>query len=333
MIKVSVIVPVHNAEPYLDQCLESLLNQNLKEIEVIAVNNGSVDDSIGVLKKHQAKHPHKLKVFDIPQGDVSIARSIGLDNAVGEYVGFVDSDDYVDLSMYEKLYTKAKQNDFDICVCDVIAFFEDTDQTSYLSSMIEQDITTLDDMKKSFVNSHPLITSKIFRRSIIGEKYRFTPGIFAEDVEFLYRVYPEMKSIGVIKEGLYFYRQRSHSLAHTFNEGLLDYVQSFDNIVKHYKDNGFFNDYQKELEYQYVRTIYASMIKRLAKAEDKQIFDHGVSIALNAVKTNFPGYRKNPNFYSQGLKGLYLIMFNKTIANIIYRVEHKKKFNLFKIKA
>ena len=114
MLKVSVVVPVYNTEKYLPKCLDSLLGQTLADIEVICINDASTDGSLDVLKKY-AKNDDRIKVIDFTENKgVSVARNVGIDQAMGEYIGFVDSDDFVDLDFYEKLYNKVLETDADV---------------------------------------------------------------------------------------------------------------------------------------------------------------------------------------------------------------------------
>ena len=113
-IKVSIIIPVYNASDYLERCLESVIHQTLNEIEIICINDCSTDNSLEIIQKY-AKNDQRIKVIDCKvNGGESKARNIGLDNAIGEYIAFVDNDDVVDPDFYEKLYDKAKTGDFDI---------------------------------------------------------------------------------------------------------------------------------------------------------------------------------------------------------------------------
>src|SRR5574344_1424030 len=108
--KVSIIVPIYNVEKYLDRCMESLLNQTLKDIEIIMVDDGSPDNCPKMCDEY-AKRDKRVKVIHKKNGGLGYARNSGLDIATGEYVAFVDSDDYVDVNMYETLYNFAKDND------------------------------------------------------------------------------------------------------------------------------------------------------------------------------------------------------------------------------
>jgi len=118
-IKVSIVVPVYNVEKYLERCLDSLINQTLKEIEIICVNDGSKDNSDKILEKYSQKD-NRIKIINQENSGLSAARNTGMNYVKGEYIGFVDSDDWVDIDFYEKLYNAAKKNDCDIAVADFI---------------------------------------------------------------------------------------------------------------------------------------------------------------------------------------------------------------------
>ena len=113
MLKVSVIVPVYNVEKYLPDCLDSLCNQTLKDIEIICVNDGSTDGSLNILSEY-SNLDSRIKVIDKVNEGAAAARNAGMETAAGEYIGFVDSDDWVDADFYEKLYLEASSKNADI---------------------------------------------------------------------------------------------------------------------------------------------------------------------------------------------------------------------------
>ena len=117
MAKVSVIVPVYGVEEWLERCLNSLVNQTLEDIEIIVVNDGSPDNSQAIIDRFEKEYPNKVKGYIKENGGLSDARNYGIPYATGEFVAFVDSDDYVDVTMYEKLYNEAKEKDAEIVVC------------------------------------------------------------------------------------------------------------------------------------------------------------------------------------------------------------------------
>ena len=116
--KVSIIVPVYNVEKYIDKCLDSLVNQTLKDIQIIIVNDGSKDDSIKIIKEYQEKYGNKIKYLEKENGGLSDARNYGIPYAEGEYIAFLDSDDYIEKNAYEEMYNIAKKEEADMVECD-----------------------------------------------------------------------------------------------------------------------------------------------------------------------------------------------------------------------
>lgn len=118
MIKVSIIIPVFNVAKFLPRCLDSLINQTLKDIEIICINDGSTDNGLEILKNY-AKKDSRIQIINKENEGVSCARNDGMQIAQGEYTGFVDSDDWIDLDFYEKLYSSAKKYNADIAIASI----------------------------------------------------------------------------------------------------------------------------------------------------------------------------------------------------------------------
>ena len=128
--KVSVIVPVYNVEQYLSDCLESICRQTLKGIEIIVVNDGSTDNSLSIIKSFQQKYSN-IKLINKKNGGLSSARNAGIDMAVGEYLFFVDSDDFIDLDTLEKMYVKAKETHCPLIICGILQYWSDNKKKLY----------------------------------------------------------------------------------------------------------------------------------------------------------------------------------------------------------
>ncbi len=314
-MKVSVIVPVYNVEDYLDKCLDSLVHQTLDDLEIIVVNDGSPDHSEKIILKY-VKEYSNIKYYVKENGGLSDARNYGLKYATGEYIAFLDSDDYVSLDMYEKMYAKAQENDFDMVVCDINYLYPD--HVLRVDSGIMSDTS---DIKKSYLTIHPAAWNKIFKKDLFKHNVYFKKGVWFEDVEFIYRLLPYIKKIGVIHEAFNQYVQREGSITNTVNRKIYDYIDNMNGVVAYYQENNIYHEYQKELEYVYVRYVYATFIKSAMKypyhdyleAQDK---------ARENVNKYFPHYRKNKYFY-QSVKGIYLVMFNKILAKILYKIRSK----------
>ena len=317
-VKVSVIVPVYNVEAYLEKCLESLGRQTLKEIEIIVVNDESPDNSQQIIDKYQKKYK-TIHGYIKKNGGVSDARNFGISKSSGEYIAFVDGDDYVELDMYEKMYKKATSGNFDIVVCDLNYVYED-DRKVRVSSKIEKDTTNI---KQTYVNMYPCVWNKIYKRKLFNNNIEFKKGVWFEDVEFLYKIFPYIKTIGVVKEPLNQYVQRQGSITKTFDKRLYNYIDNFNGLIEFYQQNNIYDTYHNELEYCYVRYLFATFIKQ-ATNFDIDEYQKAVNMAIENVKKNFPKYRKNKYFYKSP-KGIYLLLFSKYMAKLIYKLENKKR--------
>lgn len=315
-MKVSVIVPVYNVERYIDKCLKSLVNQTLKDIEIIVVNDGSPDNSQKIIDEYAKKYKN-VKSYIKENGGVSDARNFGIEKSSGEYIAFVDGDDFVLNDMYEKMYEKAKSNNFDIVVCDLNYIYENNNSEIRVSSGFDKDTT---DIKKAIINNYPVVWNKIIKREIFNN-IKFKKGVWFEDVEFLYRMFPLIKSIGVIKEPFNQYIQRKGSITKSVDKRIYNYIDNWNGIIDFYKEKGFYDEYKKEIEFAYVRYIYATFVKQ-STYFDKEEYSNAVDLAIKNVKTNFPHYKKNKYFY-RSLKGIYLLMFNKNVSKILYKIKNR----------
>jgi len=294
-IKVSVIVPVYNVEAYLDKCLNSLVNQTLKEIEIIIVNDGSKDNSEKIIKKYLKKYPQKIKYYKKENGGLSSARNYGLKYAVGEYVGFVDSDDYIDFKMYEKMVEFANLNNLEIAVSATEAIYEDHTKIIPASYNISENY-------KNYLISAPMAWNKIFKRYLFKDDFLFKEGIWYEDLELIPTLILKTKKISFLEEPLYKYMQRSGSIMNqeTFNEKILDIYKVLNNIVEKFQKYKQYEDFQTEIEYLYIEHLLYSSALRLSmfKVEGKKYLKE----FKNLMREKFPNWSKNVYFKKKSYK-------------------------------
>lgn len=325
MPDISVIVPAYNAEKYIEKCLDSILAQTKKEFEIIVVNDGSKDNTLNIINKYQEKYPDIINVIDQHNQGLSMTRNNAIKESKGEYLIFVDSDDFIKPDMLEKLYAKAILSGFDVVASDVDCVYPD--KSVLIKSGIKQDIAelSLKDRKDLFFGVYPTVWNKIYKREIFDNKdLYFEPNIWFEDVLFFHKLIPNINSIGFVDESFYQYIQNQGSITYTYSDKLRDICFVMDEIVKYYKQKELFEDYKQELEYMYVRYMFATYVKRLSKSKNKKIFNQRVKEAINAVKTNFPEYKKNIYLNGNGFKNFYLKNFSSFIANIIYIIEKNR---------
>ena len=311
-------MPVYNVENYLSRCLNSLVNQTLKDLEIIVINDGSPDNSQMIIEDYQTKYPVLIKGYIKENGGLSDARNYGIKKASGEYLAFIDSDDYVERETFERMYCKAKEADYDVVACNLKYIYEDSDEIKYVSSNLKEDISDKAKIKEMIISIYPSACNKIYKREIFSDDLLFKKGVLFEDVEFTHRLISKIATIGKVDEYLINYTQRSGTITKTPNKKVFDYIDNMNGIIDFYKKNDIFDEYKKVLEYSYVRYLYATFVKQssLLKKED---YKEAVRLAQQNVNEKFPHYRFNSYFYKTGMKGLYLVLFNKMIATMLYK--------------
>lgn len=214
---ISVIVPVYNVEKYLEKCVESLCRQSYSNLEIILVDDGSTDSS-GCLCDELAKTDSRIKVIHKKNGGLSDARNAGLDIAAGDYIGFVDSDDYVLPEMYERLLTLLNTYHADIAICDKVEFYEGKDPEF---TKIEPSIKVLNqDQAINALADDQGLRSHVWNRlysAHLFDDLRFDVGKAYEDVYIMHRLFLQAQKIVVTNESLYCYLQRATSILGTIN--------------------------------------------------------------------------------------------------------------------
>lgn len=209
MPKISVIVPVYNTEAYLDKCLTSLINQTLSDIEIICINDGSTDNSLNILEKY-AKEDSRIKIITQENSGQSIARNNGIKNATSEYIGFIDSDDYIDLEFYEKLYNAAKNNDADISCATIIR--KRSNSEKYRIHYKQENVYTSlkEKLEACFIPKCCYVWNKIYRSGLIKD-YPFTKGVYFEDILWIPEVLKKANKLVSVPGINYYYMVNKNS--------------------------------------------------------------------------------------------------------------------------
>ena len=231
MVKVSVVIPVYNAEKHIEKTINSLLNQTFRDIEFIFVNDGSKDKSLDILREYEKKD-NRVIVIDQENFGPGGARNTGILKARGEYIGFLDSDDTQDERMYELLYNKAIQDNFDMVMCNTVSVYPD--KKVNVDAGISNDCYTDDDIKKCMIFSYAVVWNKLIKSDIVKQTL-FSKNLWYEDVEFLFKLYPKIKKIGYVNEYLCNYIQTDNSITYTFNNKIYDLHTVMNNIVTQLK--------------------------------------------------------------------------------------------------
>jgi len=310
MPKVSVIVPVYNVENYVEKCLKSLVNQTLQDIEIIVVNDGSTDDSEKIIKEFIKIHGEKIKYVTKENGGLSDARNYGMKFASGEYIAFLDSDDYVDITLYEKMYNKAIEEHCDYVECNFIWKYDNKE---------------VKDIGNVYKNKHEMLATarvvawnKLIKRSLLSElNIEFPKGLRYEDVEFFYKLLPYIKKFGFVKECLIYYIQRQSSIVNTQNERTKEIFIVLDNVINYYKEKGIYEEYKQELEYTYTRLLLCSSLLRIVKIENKNVRKELLDATWNNLNSKFPDWKKNKILLEdKSTKNKYMRSINKITFKI-----------------
>ena len=310
MPKVSIIVPVYNVEKYISKCLDTLVNQTLDDIEIIIVNDGSKDKSKEIIKKYEIKNSQKIKYYEKENGGLSDARNYGMKYANGEYIAFLDSDDYVELDMYEKMYEIAKKENSDMVECNFI--WEYPNKT-------REDIGEIYNNKKEMIEKIRVVAwNKLIKKEIIEKsKVSFPVGFRYEDVEFTYKLIPYLNKVSFIKNPLVHYIQRENSISNMQNEKTKEIFEVLDNVLRFYKENNFYEEYKNEIEYIYTRFLLCSSFLRMVKIENKKTRKELLEKTWENLNTKFPNWKKNEILIkNKSGKDLYM----KTVNSFTYKI-------------
>lgn len=304
MPKVSIIVPVYNTEKYLEKCLNSLVNQSLKDLEIIIVNDGSTDNSEIIINKFKQDYPNKIVYLKKENGGLSDARNYGLTYANSEYVGFVDSDDYVELTMFEKLYTLAKEKNADLVECNFIWEYPNKTKIDYGFNYLNK--------KDFFLFGRVMVCNKLFKTSIIkNNNITFPNSLNYEDIEFFYKLVPYINNYYLIDNIFYHYMQRENSIINNQNKKTADIFIILNDIINFYKSNNLFDIYETELEYSFIRFLLGSSFLRIVKIKNKKLKKELLNKSINTLYSNFPNWKKNKLLKIKNKKNIYYKTVNK----------------------
>lgn len=312
-MRLSIIVPVYNmaAEGKLKFCMDSLVGQTMEDYEIIAVNDASTDNSLEILREYEKKYPGKVRVITYSvnkrQGG---AKNEGLKAASGEWIGFIDSDDWVTLDYYEKLLKKAEETGADMVGCDYclvrehIPLSESTALPEAFGKAVKNNtseqtgVLDADKHKKLFLRPGSMVI-KIYRANIIRENgLNFPEGIFYEDncagsVWSLYFSHFEK-----VEEPLYFYYQHDQSTVHHITEEKCrDRMKAMTTLYEECRERGFLETYHQELEYRFAELYYVITLFSYMQGVKKPELSF-IRELRRGVEEKFPDFQKNA-YYRQ----------------------------------
>lgn len=287
-IKVSVIVPVYNAEKYLQKCLDSILQQSLENIEILVVDDGSKDHSADIIRKYEHKYSHKIRaIYQKNQGQ-SAARNVAIEQASGEFLAFVDSDDYVGTEFLEKMYNIAVAENSDMVICNYTKIAENGEIIQKCEINYQEKGIRI----PSYVCWNHLIRKKLFEIYQI----RFREGVICEDIPLILKLEAVATNIQTIEDGEYYYRANPQSTTATIRNRKLTMEQlPFDEL----RDAVIFCSEKEhsmdstQLEF-FICRIMTSLLFDTARGCRQEVKNGMCTEVQEIMEAFFPECNKNP---------------------------------------
>ena len=296
-MKVSVIVPVYNTEKYLEKCLESIVNQTYKDIEIIIINDGSTDNSSKIINKYVDKYSN-IVYKEITNHGQGYARNLGIKLSSGDYIMFLDSDDYVDVDIISKMINKI--GTCDVVVCDIY-------------KVIGNELVNFKNYYNYFKDninlmlSHPGPVAKLYKKEVI-KNVSFLENIYYEDLSFTPVISLNVNKVCYINEYLYYYVIHANStmLKKEFNEK----INSIFIVMDYLKDK--LKSYPEELEYLHIEHLLYSATLRYLDYDDTQKYLK----KINDIMIKYPNWKKNKYYKMKSYKF-------KLVCHLAYKKQYK----------
>ncbi|MBQ7889489.1 MAG: glycosyltransferase [Erysipelotrichaceae bacterium] len=314
MPELSIIVPVYNVEKYLTECLDSLMNQTYRDFEVLIVNDGTKDSSALIASEYVQKDPKHFILLNKENGGLSDARNYALPYTKGNYITFLDSDDYVEPFCYEKLMNKITSENLDIVVGNLQYFYEDSD---VLMDMRGLNCLVNTDVQKAALLSPLFAWNKVYRKAYFESVGLLYPkGLWYEDIPVTLPLFAKTDKIGHVDEMLYHYRQRSGSIMKSGGAKQKDIFTVFERVLAYFKKYGLKDQFDEELEYLCVEHIMLyRQFSFLVSDDYEDLYKQSVSF----MKKYYPNYKKNRYIKTLGKKNQVFIQTLNPFTLKIYR--------------
>lgn len=241
---ISVIIPIYMVEKYLNKCIDSVINQTYKNLEIILVNDGSKDNCKKICEEY-AKKDSRIKIINKSNGGLSDARNKGLEVSNGKYIGFVDSDDYISKDMYKNLYENIIKYDADIAICEYIEVNENGENIKENKKIIENGVKIYSREEAMYklledneITNH--VWNKLYKSSLFKD-IEFPKGLKFEDIAVMYKLIDKANRVVHISEILYFYVQRDGSILNMRTEDLIETRIKIDRERLNFLENKKYN--------------------------------------------------------------------------------------------
>lgn len=257
-VKVSIVIPVYNVENYIKQCLDSVISQTLKEIEIIIVNDCSKQNEDVIIKEYMKKDSRIIYIKNDSNVGLGETRNIGFSKASGEYFGCVDSDDYVDPTMFEKLYRKAKMFDADIAMCDIYRVSQTSEivpSAIYPNCFTVDKAYTIENFENKFFSFWGSAWLRLYKRNFFKKYIKYPKGVKHEDVMPYFTGMIKAQNIVIVGEPLYYYRVKRPGAITSCVTHTNDVLLFLRGVIDLFKDNYLYDKYKADI-FNFICSVY-----------------------------------------------------------------------------
>ncbi|MCD7807680.1 MAG: glycosyltransferase [Lachnospiraceae bacterium] len=301
-MQLSIIVPVYNmaADQKLEYCLDSLVNQTIQDYEIIAVDDASTDHSLEILHRFEQENPGKIRVLALKENHrQGGAKNAGLKIARGEFIGFMDSDDWAAPDMFEKLLQRAEETGADMVGCDCCLTDRHSMEIGQVIRTSRKEQTGLlgDAQYQSMIMDAGFLVVKIYRRQMFMEPPLYFPEhMFYEDNAVSTELLLRAKRYEYVEEPLYYYYQHTGSTVHVVTEERCrDRMEAMRIMVRMAKDSGTFERYPEEIEFRFINLFYQNTLFSYMQGTQKKRLSFLKALAKEMQDT-FPDFKNNPYY-------------------------------------
>ena len=301
MIKVSIVVPVYNTSKYLEKCLDSLVNQSLNDIEIIIINDCSTDNSLEIIDEYRKKYNNIILINNKVNKGIGYNRNLGIKEAKGKYITFVDGDDYIDLDYVEKLYNYAEDNKLDMVVCDVKKVDDNGNFISYETDIKGFDISDIKKNPKLLLDINMGPANKLFKINLFNdESARFDEQLKYEDIVLIPRLIMNSDRIGKFNNIYYNYVIHEKSETTTMDKRVFDIIEIMKKVNLYLFKYKYYDLIKDEVEYLSIRTLLRYTIQQ-KNQKDKRVANEFIDNVFNYLNNTFPNWKNNKYLKDRGL--------------------------------
>lgn len=296
MAKISIIIPVYNSEKYLKYCLDSILNQTFNDFEVIAINDGSKDNSLNILNEY--KNKLNIKIINQSNSGVAKAREVGIENSTSPYIAFIDSDDYIDNDYLEKLIFTIEKTNTNICCARFSMHFDNKilKHIPLSAKKIKLQKVNLFENKKFLIKINIVTTGKLFRREYLIKNNKYFEA--NEDLSINYLIFAKANEISFVNNTRYHYAPNNTGLVSTKINGcdynkIINTLLPLSTLKENFEKANLLDHYYKEIECIFIRNLFQRIEYIFKNIDNTTKRDKLISYIIAFLEINFPNWKEN----------------------------------------